>query len=46
MLVCAGLMSAAQAYERDLDYMPPAQQGNEGGYANWLDNFCELSYEE
>lgn len=26
--------------------MPPEQTGNELGYANWLDQFCELSYEE
>ena len=26
--------------------MPPAQNGNEFGYSNWLDKYCDLSYRE
>ena len=27
-------------------FMPPDQTLNERGYEHWLDDFCDLSYEE
>ena len=43
-----GLTSAAQLAQgsESLEFMPPRQEGNEWGYAEWLDKFCELSYKE